>query len=231
MLIYFVRHGQSFANLQEYWNQSWPKGIDAPLTELGIKQVSHLNKWIRENWNKNSNYLTWRNGVNFNSIYSSPMQRAIETAVILRGSLKMDINIEIDLHEFGGLTINGMDYPVSEAGLNAGMIKEKGVNIKVDTKVQKDGWWDGRIEDRTACQHRGDGIIKWLRKKSSEGEERICIVGHNDMSSYVLSGLLGDCKIDFPFFNAGITAIDLEKDRCATLYHNFIAFSSDMATW
>ena len=231
MLIYFVRHGQSFANLQEYWNQSWPKGIDAPLTELGKKQVSYLKSWIQQNWNGSPNDLSWRKGVNFDSIYSSPMKRAIETAVILRGTLCIDIYIEIDLHEFGGLTINGMTDPVYEVGMNEEKMKSKGANITLNHTLQGDGWWNGRVEDRVACHHRGDKIIEWLRKKLEEGEKRICIVGHNDGTSYVLYRLLGSLKVDFPFFNAGISAVDLNEDNCATLYHNFIAYPSEMATW
>lgn len=71
-MIYFVRHGESEANILEiYYN----RGNKYGLTKKGISQVQKLAKKLRN--------------VKFDKIYSSPLRRTIETADILSKEFKI----------------------------------------------------------------------------------------------------------------------------------------------
>lgn len=96
--IYFLRHGETVANLeQRLQGQS-----DTPLTERGRRQA----RWLSDKW--------LQKGVHFDAIISSPQLRAQETAEIIRATLKLAAPLEFDsiLMErgFGVLEGERMEY-------------------------------------------------------------------------------------------------------------------------
>ena len=62
MRVYFVRHGESQANLEKLWTGWW----DVPLTDRGRAEAAAIRPIF--------------SGVSFDQIYSSDLSRAIETA-------------------------------------------------------------------------------------------------------------------------------------------------------
>ena len=83
MAIYFVRHGESEANIVHVFsNRGWQHG----LTDKGVGQVQILAKNL--------------SGVQFSKIYTSPLKRAVQTAEILAGKFRIDFEITDALREF-----------------------------------------------------------------------------------------------------------------------------------
>jgi len=83
MKIYFARHGESQANLLHIIsNQSLPHG----LTNAGREQAARLAEHLQDH--------------SIISIYTSPLQRAVETANILAKRLQMDYQITDGLREY-----------------------------------------------------------------------------------------------------------------------------------
>jgi broad specificity phosphatase PhoE len=83
MRIYFARHGESQANiLHEISN----RGLRHPLTPRGREQAALLADQLQ--------------GSPIIPIYSSPLLRALETAVILAGRLSLDYEVVDALREF-----------------------------------------------------------------------------------------------------------------------------------
>jgi broad specificity phosphatase PhoE len=81
--LYFVRHGESEANLSwEFSNRS----ARHPLTETGRRQSHELAERLRH--------------VSVNVIYSSPVMRAVQTAEILSSELRMPFIVKDALREF-----------------------------------------------------------------------------------------------------------------------------------
>jgi broad specificity phosphatase PhoE len=96
MQIFFVRHGQSEANvIHEISNRGWVH----PLTQLGRQQAADLAQRLQETERK------------FARIYTSPLQRAVETAQILASHLEVPYEITGALREF--------DCGVAERGADA----------------------------------------------------------------------------------------------------------------
>jgi broad specificity phosphatase PhoE len=81
--LYFVRHGESEANLtNEFSNRS----LKHPLTAKGREQTRQLSKALSD--------------IEFAKIYSSPILRAQETSMILSERFNVEIEIAPELREF-----------------------------------------------------------------------------------------------------------------------------------
>ena len=97
--IYIVRHGQDQDNTNGILNGH----RDTPLTEIGIEQAIQLAKKIKES------------DIHFHKIYSSPLQRAFQTADIIANYIqvntpeKLDILIERDFWIMSGKKIGDIE--------------------------------------------------------------------------------------------------------------------------
>lgn len=79
--VYLTRHGQTIWNLENRI-QGWK---DAPLSELGIKQAHWLKDRLK--------------GTEIDIIYSSPLKRAYDTSLIVKGTRKIDVVVDEALKE------------------------------------------------------------------------------------------------------------------------------------
>ncbi len=76
-----TRHGQSHGNLDR------SLGPDTALTDLGRDQAQRLGSWLP------------RQDYHFTAIYSSPLQRAHQTAEIINAHFGLEISLDPDLRE------------------------------------------------------------------------------------------------------------------------------------
>ena len=83
MKFYFVRHGESVANLRREFSNS---GVSHPLTEKGIEQARALAQHLME--------------IPFEIIYSSPVLRAMQTAQIVAEQLRIPVEVTEALREW-----------------------------------------------------------------------------------------------------------------------------------
>lgn len=90
MKVYFTRHGQTEWNVKGKL-QGWG---DSNLTEKGIESARRLGDRLAD--------------VDFDFIYSSPLNRALETAKLIRGDRDLEIKIIDELKEIGFGSWEGM---------------------------------------------------------------------------------------------------------------------------
>jgi broad specificity phosphatase PhoE len=83
MRLYFVRHGESTANLLGVFSNS---GLKHPLTDTGIEQARALARSL--------------SGLQVEQIYSSPILRAMQSAQILTSSLQTPVEVTEALREW-----------------------------------------------------------------------------------------------------------------------------------
>ena len=95
MKLYFVRHGESEANLLHEFSNS---GFRHPLTERGTAQARALAGTLA--------------GLPVEQIYSSPVMRAVQTAQILAESLHAPLEITEALREWSVGIYEGTTDPV-----------------------------------------------------------------------------------------------------------------------
>jgi broad specificity phosphatase PhoE len=92
MSIYFVRHGQTDANIKMMMSNDLIGEDDDQLNENGEKQVIEISDKLKN--------------VHFDVILSSPYKRALQTAKIIAKNHKMPIIIDNNLRERDGGGIN-----------------------------------------------------------------------------------------------------------------------------
>lgn len=89
--IYLARHGQDKDNEMRILNGH----RDMPLTEIGLDQASQVAQKIKDS------------GIHFDKVYSSPLQRAYQTAKIITDCLQIDSPEKNELlieRDFGVMT-------------------------------------------------------------------------------------------------------------------------------
>lgn len=99
--IYFVRHGETVWNtLKIFQGRS-----NSPLTELGIEQAKKLSYYLKD--------------IKFEKIYSSPQERALQTAKLLLGDRNLKINTIDEFQEINMGKVEGIpreefekNYPI-----------------------------------------------------------------------------------------------------------------------
>ena len=96
MKISFIRHGESQANLQEVFSN---RGLKHPLTAAGRGQAAVLADRLQDQ------QITY--------IYSSPVLRALETAIILAGRLGVAYEVVEALREYDVGVLEGRADPPS----------------------------------------------------------------------------------------------------------------------
>ena len=150
MDIYVVRHGQTNVNAEH--RAQGRNGL--PLNEEGIKQAEALNKKFKEE------------GIAFDFIYSSPQERAIQTAKICSGNEEIIVDERLNVYDLG-----------SADGL---LMSE----IKITGTVPDMSVYSG-VEE---LDHYKKRIISFI-------EEIIDVVGHKD-SSGMLDAYFNGIKIE-----------------------------------
>ena len=102
MKLYFMRHGRTDYNEQKLFQGQ----IDIPLNALGRRQAEETKDLVRSM------------GVDFDRIYTSPLQRAVETVKIVTGRPDPEIIRDPRLMEmdFGILDGTSFDKPLPAAG-------------------------------------------------------------------------------------------------------------------
>ena len=154
MDIYLIRHGQSIANRFRIM-QGW---LDSPLSNHGRIQAQKLQHELPNR---------------YDGVYSSPLLRAKETAMISLGIAENNAKLEIinDLKEIGVGNVEGK--PFSEIGVSE---KERRDWVNLEHDSFKDRFNSEPIEDfikRTSAAF--DQIIKNAHLKS---QRRILIFSH-----------------------------------------------------
>ena len=90
--IFLIRHGQTESNIQGRYQGS----LDTILTETGKEQAKLAKKYLSQ--------------VNFSSIYSSPMKRALESANIFAEGTGIEIKIREGLKELNFGKWEGLQF-------------------------------------------------------------------------------------------------------------------------
>ena len=170
--IYFIRHAEAEHNVleskyghlgYEKWNIHDPK-----LTERGIEQTNNIKKKLNEN------------KIHFDSIFISPLTRAIQTYFLIENNINNDAKIIIT--DFAREVVSlGLD---KNKGKQLSLLKEEYKNKKFDFQyMTKEYWWfdlGKKIKDESEgydkFQLRIKLFILWLAFRN---DENMLIISHS----------------------------------------------------
>jgi broad specificity phosphatase PhoE len=191
--VYLLRHGQTTWNAE---NNRYCGRTDIPLTEKGRQQAELVHQQLKD--------------ISFDGVYSSPLQRAFNTAQIASGRndvQKVDRLIEADFGLWEGKT---REEFVSENEL----LWTSWMSDPANTKAGSTG------ESASSIISRVDDFFQSMIKKHLHGN--IMVVAHNGVNRLYLAHKLGMPLKNYRKLiqeNSTITVFQLDEDNELTLVH------------
>ena len=172
MKLYFVRHGESEANLlHEFSNRGFKHG----LTDRGRQQTTILAQKLK--------------GASVTKLFSSPLLRAVQTAEILANELGVPYEITDALREYDCGILEGKSDPASWD-----------IYMTVWHDWTQHGHWERRIEQGESfldIKERCVPFIASLIRGHQHSPDIIVLVGHGGIYRCMLPLVLGN--VDFHF--------------------------------
>lgn len=165
MRLLIIRHGESEADILKVHEGR----ADFNLTETGINQARLMAKWVATNYN-------------IDKIYSSPLKRAYQTALILKEETNTKIIMEDDLMEFNNGLIAGLSF--SEAD----KLYPKVDNLPIHASVYNQ-------ESKLDFRLRAERILSKIIYENNK-EDTIAVVTHGGMITQLYRAFL-----QFPIVN------------------------------
>ncbi len=155
MRVYFVRHGESEANLLREFSNT---GLKHPLTEKGRRQAHALADWLRT--------------AHVARIYTSPLLRAQQTAQILAQELGVPLEVTDALCEYSTGVLEGRSDAQGWA-----------IYDQVDAAWRR-GEWEQRIEGGESLldmRARFEPLIRHILREYAEQPVSLVLVGHGGL--------------------------------------------------
>ncbi len=172
MKLYFVRHGESVANiLHEFSNTD----LNHPLTEKGVEQAHALARSL--------------SGLQVNQIYSSPVMRAVQTAQVLAESLQAPLEITEALREWSVGIYEGTTDPHGWE-LHRQVTEDWIFRQKLDSKIPGG-------ENFLEIRERFCPFIEKLLQNSPDPDGNIILVSHGGLYGTMLPVIFKN--VDFTF--------------------------------
>jgi alpha-ribazole phosphatase len=158
--IYLVRHGDILAPQNVYYGSK-----DYDLSDTGLEQARELKRYFTDK--------------NIDTIYTSPLNRAIKTAdIIFRDKKNIQTNNDIAERSFG--VWEGLTY------------KELYNNHPDECKEWEKDWIDYQITDGESYRTFHNRVTSFVVKKLiSQNEDTICVISHSGVICTIISFLLG----------------------------------------
>jgi probable phosphoglycerate mutase len=171
MHIYFVRHGESEANLlREFSNRGWKHS----LTERGLEQARQLAMSLQAE--------------SIQHIYASPLMRAVQTADILGKALHVPVSVTEALREYDCGVLEGRLYAESR----------KQYHRVLEDWMERQNW-ESCIEEGESFLDMQARFVPFLEEVQTTypPDANLALVGHGGLYRCMLPLVLAN--VDFAF--------------------------------
>ena len=245
MQLYLIRHGQSTNNaLSETQDGVFPPRVSDPvLTAKGVRQAELCADFLASSkpgeedfWRDPQNRLGFR----LTHIYSSLMQRAIQTASIIADRLNLPLVGLAEVHEVGGIYLESVVNDVVEIshehGVNEAFLSTHYPHLTLAKPIDGKGWWPGGKEDHSLPLKRAQGVLNWIKERHLGSDDRVAIVTHGGFYHYLFRAMLqispedpDNRKLGYSLIynNCAISRFDFVDNRILMVYHNRADFLPD----
>lgn len=235
MELYFIRHGQS-QNNANWGNPDYQESPDPALTEIGREQACYVAEFLKEQ-QLITNPKAWniqnRLGFGLTHIYTSLMERAVNTAAPSARALGIPFTAWEEIHESGG--IYGRDGELQFKGLPGKprtYFDRHFPELVLPEYFNGDGWWNRPHESEDECNLRARKFLADLlaRHADREGQpaQRVAIFSHGGFFSHLMFAIFDSpwrqaalgMKSSFVLNNCSISRIDFLGDEIYIGYIN-----------
>jgi len=218
MELFLIRHGQSTNNALDDWTQ---RVEDPLLTESGMRQAQHTGAHFAADLHLHPSTRGAARPL-LDTLYCSPMIRAMQTAQAIGKSLGVAPEVWTDIHEVGGIYLDHGNHKIGYAGRVRSELKRLFPECVLSDDLTETGWWNRDYEEAHQGHARAATIAQSLRERAAE-DKRIGLVTHGDFMSALLralGGLPSEAPIYYEHRNTGITCIDLTPQGARVRYLN-----------
>jgi 2,3-bisphosphoglycerate-dependent phosphoglycerate mutase len=236
MQFYFIRHAQSANNL--LWDttgDSKGRSHDPELTPTGCKQIQVLAKFLRTGdpyWGYRGtwrdNRMTTQPGFGLTHLYTSLMERAVETGYAVAQELGLPLVAWVDLHETGGIYLDDENgNPIGLPGKTRAEFEQRYPNLILPATLDSAGWWNRPFEQEAEYPVRAQRILDELLRRHGGTDDRVAVFSHGAIYNHLLRRIFKIERADcwFGMLNCAITRIDFHEDNSAALiYANRLDF-------
>jgi broad specificity phosphatase PhoE len=223
MTVFIARHGEGHHNTPQALEYLRAHGSDPVLTAKGVRQARALGRHIRAHWKPVDQGWPGYTGLAFDRLYSSPMKRCLQTAIALRGRMDVDIHIEPDLHECGGLDWHTPSGEVfTSPGVTTSDLGALAPRIRPHDRITDRGWWFSGEETAEQWEERGRRVVRWLDDLAETDLGSVLLVTHGGIGDVILRNLLGELDHAGRFFrmsNTGFTRVEIQPERGRRILH------------
>lgn len=236
MELYFIRHGQS-RNNAGWDNPEYKENPDPALTDIGHEQARLLADYLVKNQPiSNDGNLDFQNrrGFGLTHIYTSLMERAVNTAALTaRGLPEVPFASWPEIHESGG--IYGRDGESKLKGLpgkSRSYFEQTIPELSLRDDLDEKGWWNRPFETEEECRARARQFLTDLLArhgdKRGQADERVAIFSHGGFFIHLMCVMLdlpwrqatNGMKSWFLLNNCSITRFDIRGEDLILSYMN-----------
>lgn len=234
MELFIIRHGQSANNALA---DERLRVVDPPLTDIGNRQAELVATYLAEGSDRRSAPCETEppngsNGCEFGirRLYTSAMQRALETAAPISRALALPPEAWVEVHEHGGMWLDHgapigiVGYP----GMSRAEIAARFPTMHMPTEITESGWYDPALgyESLEQAWARAGQVAAQLRAWP-DPDDRIALVTHGGFSSLLLGTLFSaspTARIFYHHDNTGVTRVRFREDgRISLRYLNRVS--------
>jgi len=235
MELYFIRHGQS-QNNANWGNKGYKENPDPALTKLGKEQACYVAEFLK-NAQSITNPKVWniqnRLGFGLTHIYTSLMDRAVNTAAPTARALDIPFTAWEEIHESGG--IFGRDGETKLKGLSGkprAYFEQNFPKLGLPDQLNGDGWWNRPFETEEECHVRAKKFLAELLARhgdrQGQPEHRIVIFSHGGFFVHLMFAILNTpwrkaaqgMESWFMMNNCAISRIDFDPEGINFAYLN-----------
>lgn len=236
-----IRHGQSANNVlaesqgHDYAAYMAGRNPEPPLSDIGLRQAELLAEHLARAAARplpETDRLAWVTSEHpIDSLYVSPMLRALQTAQPVAKALGLLPEVWVDIHEHGGVFTGNPELGdiVGYPGLSRAEIAARFSGYRVVDGVLDTGWWTSGYEEMDVCYSRACRVAaKLYGLAERQPSATIALVTHGTFLDALFHALFvpgesyGD-RVHFSHLNTAVSRIDFgEGRRIALRYHNRI---------
>lgn len=219
MRLYFIRHAQSVNNaFWETHGNSSGHVPDAELSDLGHQQAAHLAAYLE------------RSDFGITHFYTSPMTRAIQTALPCAKALGLPLHVMPDWFEIGGVMgRNEAGERVPAPGADRASFQTRFPELHLPDGWAEHGWWQSKPRETDEqfvqrCQRAWTGLLE----RHGNTSDRVAIVSHGKFHAGFMATVLEVSLDRFVLVaaNTGITCMDYREDGWE---HVMVSFTNRVA--
>ena len=232
MQLYLVRHGQSQNNVGN------TSAHNVPLTTLGHEQIRRVADaladkrfyifsrvlpfvFFREHCHAKKN-LECEKIRQFDALYCSPLDRALQTSAILHSKLTLTPYVHPNFSEVG--------FCWGEPNATLEQLQSSYPCAVMDASISNNSWAPAACETEDEAYERAGKVVRFLSARHSDPNARVLVVSHGRFGSILIGYLVGGVRpcgySRYAQNNGGISLVEIANGRIQLRFLNATAHLS-----